>query len=226
MKRLAAGALVLGGLALGVDPSRADLVLLATGELLKVESHRVVDGKLEVELPFGGRMTLDLSVVDRVLDDEVVAETDGVVGALDDVEIGFQADQPVPPTPYGDTMHALGKRFGLNPRLIAAVVKAESAFDPEALSHQGAQGLMQIMPATADRFGVSSWSIFEPEVNLEVGVRYLAELRARYAGDLVLMLAAYNAGEATVERFGGVPPYVETREYIRRIERFYRESGR
>ena len=217
-------ALVLPALLLAATGAEAELVVLATGELLKVESHRVVDGKLEVELPFGGRMTIELSAVERVLDDEVVVERAGLMSDLGDVEIEFHLGQPVPQTPYGDTIHALGQRYSLNPRLIAAVVAAESSFDPSAVSHQGAQGLMQIMPATADRFGASQWAIFEPEVNLEVGVRYLAELRERYQGDLSLMLAAYNAGEATVERFGGVPPYRETRTYIRRVHRHYGEG--
>jgi soluble lytic murein transglycosylase-like protein len=84
---------------------------------------------------------------------------------------------------------------------------------------------MQIMPATADRFGVASAEVFDPEVNLETGVRYLSHLRQRFGGELTLMLAAYNAGEATVERFGGVPPYRETQDYIRRIERFYHEDS-
>lgn len=219
------GGVILALLVLTAGRLEAELVVLTTGEMLKVESHKVVGDKLEVELPFGGRMTIDLSIVDRVLDDEVTLEAEAFGDVLADVEIGFRADQPVPTTPFGETIHALGQRFGLNPRLIAAVVRAESAFDPSALSHRGAQGLMQIMPATAERFGVSAWSIFEPEVNLEVGVRYLAELRERYEDDLALMLAAYNAGEATVERYGGVPPYDETRYYLRRVRQFYGAVG-
>jgi hypothetical protein len=198
-----------------------EIVVLVTGEVLKVEAHQLVDGSLRLELPGGGSMMLDLGVVERVVDDEVVPRSATSSELLGRIEVGFDADQRIPDTPWGAAIHDLGRQFGLNPQLIAAVVEAESAFDADALSHKGAQGLMQIMPATADRFGVPRWSIFEPEVNLEVGVRYLAVLRERYDGDLALMLAAYNAGEATVERYGGVPPYRETQGYLRRIQSIY-----
>jgi soluble lytic murein transglycosylase-like protein len=109
------------------------------------------------------------------------------------------------------------RRHGVNPELVAALVRAESAFDPAALSHKGARGLMQLMPATARRFGVSPIESYDPGRNLEAGTRYLAWLLVRFDGDVVRALAAYNAGEGTVERYGGVPPYRETRTYIRRI---------
>lgn len=220
--RLCLLAVLLGGAPLVVQ---AEIVVLATGDFLKVESHQVIDGSLVVEMPFGGTMTLDLSVVERVLEDEILVKPSQQVKSLPGIEIGFDASQPIPPTPFGASIHSLGREYGLNPRLIAALVKAESSFDPQALSSQGAQGLMQIMPATADRFGVAAAEIFDPEVNLETGVRYLSYLRKLYKGELTLMLAAYNAGEATVERFGGVPPYRETQDYLRRIERFYHEDN-
>lgn len=210
----------------GAAAARAEIVVLVTGDFLKCESHQVVDGGLRLELPFGGTMTLPLSTVERVLEDEVMVPPGEQIVSLPGVEVDFVPGQPVPETPFGETIHSLGRRHGINPRLIAAVVAAESAFNADALSSQGAQGLMQIMPATARRFGVPASMIFDPRINLEIGVRYLAQLRQRYAGDLVLMLAAYNAGESTVERFGGVPPFRETQNYIRRIERFYLEGSR
>jgi soluble lytic murein transglycosylase-like protein len=97
------------------------------------------------------------------------------------------------------------------------VIGAESAYDARALSVKGARGLMQLMPATARRFGVTDERIHDPEVNVEAGTRYLAWLLDHFDGDLALALAAYNAGEGTVDRYQGVPPYRETRGYVQRI---------
>jgi soluble lytic murein transglycosylase-like protein len=123
----------------------------------------------------------------------------------------------VPATPFGEQIFAAAERHQVNPELIAALVRAESAFDPGAVSHKGAGGLMQLMPATARRFGLSEAERFDPERNLEAGTRYLRWLLDRFEGDVARALAAYNAGEGTVDRYGGVPPYRETRTYIRRI---------
>jgi hypothetical protein len=206
-------------------PLGAEIVVFTTGDFLNVESHEAIDGKLVLGLASGGTMSVDLSVVEHVLEDEVLVAHAEQIRALQGIDLDFSMDQPVPETPFGSAIHALGREYGLNPGLIAAVVKAESAFDPSAVSSQGAQGLMQIMPATAERFGIASSDVFDPDTNLETGVRFLAHLRQRYEGDLALMLAAYNSGEATVTRFGGIPPYRETQEYIRRIERFYLEGN-
>ncbi len=126
----------------------------------------------------------------------------------------------MPATPYGELIFAAAKRHEVSPRLVAAMVRAESAFDPQAVSHKGAAGLLQLMPATAKRFGLTSSERYRPEKNLEAGVRYLRWLLDRYDGELPLALAGYNAGETNVERYGGVPPFRETREYIRRIYDF------
>jgi soluble lytic murein transglycosylase-like protein len=99
--------------------------------------------------------------------------------------------------------------------LIHAVIRQESGYDPYAVSHKGAKGLMQLMPATAKRFGVKD--VFDPAENVQGGVKYLRQLLDRYDGDRRLALAAYNAGEGAVDRFGGVPPYRETQDYVDRI---------
>jgi hypothetical protein len=196
-------------------PAPAELVVMVDGSVLKATSVRVVDGRAEVELPMGGRLTLSLLRVDRVVDDEVVLETDPLENAA--VNLAFIEEQPVPETPYGQAIYDAAKRHSINPWVIAAMVRAESAFDPTAESTKGALGLMQLMPATARRLGYPADDLLDPEINLEAGVRYVAELAARYTNDLALILAAYNAGEATVDRYHGVPPYRETRDYIRRI---------
>jgi len=114
-------------------------------------------------------------------------------------------------------------RYGVEFALVKAVMKAESAFDPSALSRAGARGLMQLMPATAAMHGVAD--IHSPRQNIEGGVRHLRLLLERFEGDIALALAAYNAGAGAVDRYNGIPPYQETQEYVRRVLR-YRESYR
>jgi soluble lytic murein transglycosylase-like protein len=113
-----------------------------------------------------------------------------------------------------------GKSHGLSPGLVKAVIHAESAFDPGAISSKGAQGLMQLMPGTARQLGVDD--PFNPWQNIEAGVRYLSSLIERFDGDLSLGLAAYHAGERTVRRYSGIPPYRETRNYVRRVLTLHR----
>jgi hypothetical protein len=108
---------------------------------------------------------------------------------------------------------------GLNARLVMAVIAVESAFDTHAVSQRNAMGLMQLTAETAARFGVRD--PFDPEQNIRGGMTYLRWLLQRFAGDLTLALAAYNAGEKTVDLYGGVPPFTETVEYLKRISHFY-----
>jgi len=111
-------------------------------------------------------------------------------------------------------------RHGVDPRLVEAVIGAESAWDPRAVSAKGAAGLMQLMPQTARRYGVRDR--FDPRENIEGGVRYLRDLLELFGGELQLVLAAYNAGEAAVMRAGrAVPPYPESRRYVRRVAAAY-----
>jgi hypothetical protein len=112
------------------------------------------------------------------------------------------------------------RRYNIDPLLVYATMHQESAFKPRALSHKGASGLMQLMPATARRLGVTD--IYDPKQNIEGGVKYLRILLDMFRGDVVLALAGYNAGEGAVMRYGNnVPPFNETREYVRRISARY-----
>jgi len=116
---------------------------------------------------------------------------------------------------YRDEVARASREFGVEEAIVRAIMHAESAFNPNALSRAGAQGLMQLMPATAARFGVVN--AFDPEQNIRGGVEYLAWLLKRFNGDLTLAAAGYNAGEGAVQRHGGVPPYAETQRYVVRV---------
>jgi soluble lytic murein transglycosylase-like protein len=116
---------------------------------------------------------------------------------------------------FRDEVRAAARVHGVDAALIRAIMHAESWFDPGAVSHAGAEGLMQLMPATQRRFGVVD--PFDPVDNISAGVAYLAELLRRYDGDWELAVAAYNAGAGAVDQHGGIPPYPETREYVRRV---------
>lgn len=113
----------------------------------------------------------------------------------------------------------LAARHALDAELVLSVIAVESAFDPQAVSPKNAQGLMQLIPATAERFGVRD--PFDPRQNVMGGVRYLAWLIERFDGELDHVLAAYNAGEGKVDRYGGIPPYPETQNYVRKVRQLY-----
>jgi len=123
-----------------------------------------------------------------------------------------------PRSPYGQLIYDIAIRHQVNPQLVAAMIHVESAFNPRAVSRKGACGLMQLLPDTARRFGLrKKKDLFDPKKNLEAGVRYLKWLTQRFGGDVEKILAAYNAGEGAVERFGGIPPYRETQRYVGKI---------
>jgi soluble lytic murein transglycosylase-like protein len=124
----------------------------------------------------------------------------------------------VPQSPYGQIIYDVAIRHSINPHLVAALIHVESAFNARAVSPAGARGLMQLLPETARRFGLNKKKdLFDPKKNLEAGVRYLQWLANRFGGDAEKILAAYNAGEGAVERFGGIPPYQETQSYVQKI---------
>jgi soluble lytic murein transglycosylase len=131
---------------------------------------------------------------------------------------------PEPPAPrpaqFDGIIVSAGRSHGVSPGLVKAVVHAESNFDRRAVSPKGAQGLMQLMPATGRTLGVDD--PFDPWQNIYGGTRYLRDLIRRYSGNLELALAAYNAGASAVAHYGGIPPYRETQGYVRRVLNLYR----
>ena len=123
---------------------------------------------------------------------------------------------------YGAVVGDVAARYGVEAALLHAVISVESAYDPRAVSRRGAAGLMQLMPQTAQRFGVAD--VFDPAENVRAGALYLAELLKLFDNDLRLALAAYNAGEAAVLKYGKrIPPYRETAAYVPRVLEFYRK---
>ena len=133
-------------------------------------------------------------------------------------ELGLQLEK------YDHLIFKASEKYNVNYNLIKAVIKAESNFNPQAVSRAGARGLMQLMPKTAYAYQVQD--SFEPESNIEAGVRYLRYLLNLFQGNLHLALAGYNAGENAVIKNKGIPPYPETRTYVQRVLRFYQEYGK
>lgn len=121
--------------------------------------------------------------------------------------------------PYGAIIYREARRNGLQPELVAAMVEAESDFRPHLQSPKNARGLMQIVPSTGVLMGGKVDSLFDPSENVRLGAKYLRYLTERFGNDQRLILAAYNAGEATVRRYGGVPPFPETQSYLVRVAR-------
>lgn len=117
----------------------------------------------------------------------------------------------------------ISEKHGMDPDLVKAVAKVESNYNPYAVSRRGAMGLMQLLPDTAKRFGVSN--IFDTRQNIEGGVKFLKFLMEMFPNNLTRILAAYNAGEKAVLKYGGIPPYQETREYVRKITALYGKRG-
>ena len=187
----------------------ADLAILRNGFSIRHERRQLIDSTTRLYLsgPNAGYIDVPTTEIER-----------------------FEKDQTPAPQPVQSTAHNLATtrnlnelinsvsdRHHLDPDLVNSVIRAESGFNPRAVSPKGARGLMQLMPNTASKLGVPN--AFDPQANVEGGTRYLRELLERYDFDLVKALAAYNAGPHRVEQYRGVPPYYETRTYVARIIR-------
>jgi hypothetical protein len=221
MKTLVAAAIVL----LVALPARAELVFFGTGRTMSVKAHRIEGDMLVLTLRSGGEMATEPSVVAYITADEVpypepVDEaavairlkpdaTDGGDGG-GFIGVRLQPDYGARFAPIIDQMAA---KHEVDAKLVRAVIKVESDYQEHARSRKGAMGLMQLMPATARQYGVTD--PYDARSNIEGGIKYLKSLLQQF--DLKFALAAYNAGEAAVRRFGGIPPYPETRNYVNRI---------
>ncbi len=215
-------------------PAGAVLVVFGDGRLLRVESFKIEGAdEISLNLAGGGRMTIPLELVDRIVNEEYerpfpgsAEDAAGLTSAAasgSGRSVRVVEEKLLVDSPYSKEIVQAAREYRIDPTLIAAVIRAESDFDPSAISRKGARGLMQLMPATARRMGVRR--DFDPRENIRGGTAYLAELAERYGEKAVeLILAAYNAGERAVEEFGGVPPYRETRAYVRRVTTLWREA--
>ncbi len=205
-----------------VGEAQADIVVFKNGRTMSVKSC-VLDGEMAtMKLRDGGEATFPSSLVARVDPDEVPYPEDEPAAPVEVAAAPVLAVQPalIPESvlaerPYADLITMVAAAHKIDPRLVHAVIEQESNYQARVRSKKGARGLMQLMPGTARQYGVSN--SYDPKANLEAGVRHLKDLLSRL--DLPLALAAYNAGEGTIKRFGGLPPYAETRNYVRNILR-------
>jgi len=184
--------------------SRADYVVLRSGARLNVTGYEILADKYRLHLKGG------------------VAEVpfDDIVGIEPEEVFEPNIDPLTDKTPYQALIRQAAERYQLDPDLIHCVIAVESNFNPKAVSSRNARGLMQLMPQTARRMGVTD--SFDPQQNIEGGARYLHELLVKYGSNLTLALAAYNAGPERVDQYGHrIPPYLETMKYVSRISKSY-----
>ena len=200
----------------------AKLAVFVDGRVLKVSDARLEGSEIVLDLPGGGSLRVPAVRIDRVVADEV--ENDDGDDGFDDPACDFHwSNEPLPADlPFRESLASAAHAADLHPWLVAVVTQTESAFDPRAVSRAGAAGLMQLMPAAASDHGVAD--VFDPAENLRGGAEHLRAMLDRFSS-LSLALAAYNSGASTVERYDGVPPYKETRNYVRKVlERFCPEE--
>ncbi|NJN64531.1 MAG: lytic transglycosylase domain-containing protein [Acidobacteria bacterium] len=211
------GAATLACLWAGIEPAWADeRVILQTRQALVVRSVTIEAGS--AILDFGGGNTMRIPEA-SIREIRPIAP-DPAPPAPEPNRVSWQQKPWYPRVqPYESLFLAAAKRHGVEPELIVSVAHQESRFDPFAISPKGAQGLMQLMPATASTLQVDD--PFDPAQNIEGGTKWLKRLLDLYAGDLDLALAAYNAGEKAVERYGGIPPFRETQDYVRTVRETY-----
>ena len=207
-------------LMLSASEAAADLVFFTSGRSMSVRSVREDGSRLVLTLRGGGEISCDRALVERLAPDEVpYPEPElerGVATATEHAGAGETIS--LRDRPFADLIDRAARRHGVDARLVRAVVQVESGYHPRAKSRKGARGLMQLMPSTARQYAVGN--LFDPAANVNAGVRHLRRLLDRLPLDLAL--AAYNAGEAAVARFQGIPPYPETQEYVARILKLFR----
>ncbi len=202
----------LGLLLLSLSAFGADLAILHNGFSIRHERRETLGPvtRLYLEADKGGYVDIATDQIERFEKDQSPALPPALAAV---------AAPPPKPQTLNEVINTISDRHHLDPDFISSVIHAESGFNPRAVSPKGAQGLMQLMPQTASKLGVSN--AFDPRANVEGGTRYLSELLERYNFDVVKALAAYNAGPHRVEQYRGVPPYYETRAYVARIVRDY-----
>ena len=207
--RTAVFAALLGCILL-VPAARADYAVLRNGQRIRVTSYENQGDAVRLNLP-GGSLTIPAGDLVSVEPEEVFAPNPPEAQAPAKLDV-----------PYSDEINAAAKEYKLDPKLLASVISVESNFNWRAFSPKYAQGLMQLEPQTAKDLSVAN--VWDPKQNIAGGAKYLRQLLDHYGQNLVLALAAYNAGPDRVEQYRGVPPYRETYNYIQRVTQKLREN--
>jgi membrane-bound lytic murein transglycosylase B len=212
-------------------PASASIAIFTDGRNMKIDSYKMLDDEsMTLVMKGGGSMTLPINRIDRIIDDEIatpeiVAEVKKIVeeGVFPRRSWRYNDDSgPIFKTKFDKIIIDAAKKFDVDAALVSAVIKAESDFNPREVSNKGARGLMQLMPATAERFGVTN--AYDPEANIYAGTRYLRWLLKTFDDNADLAVAAYNAGEGNIWKYNGVPPFRETVTYINRIAKHIRKA--
>ena len=185
---------------------------------MSVKSHRLEGDQIVVSLRGGGEMTFDRALIVRIGPDEVSYDEPAMPAASSDAFQAPGASRLLENTAYEPLIQQASATHGVDARLVKAVIQTESAYQPGARSPKGAMGLMQLMPQTAKQY--QARNAYDPRANIEAGVKYLRTLLDQF--ELPLALAAYNAGEGAVRRFGGIPPFPETQAYVKKVLALYR----
>jgi hypothetical protein len=197
-------------------PAAAEIAVLGSGQTLSIKSHRAIEGdRIVLQLRNGGEVTCDKSLVEKILPDEVPYNDPEQAPEPDASTPDPGLGGPMEMGPYGEIITRAAEMHGVDPLLVRALIQVESGDRPRAKSTKGAMGLMQLMPSTARLYNVRN--PYDPKANIAAGVKHLKSLLDRMGGAVDLALAAYNAGEGAVKKFNGIPPYQETRDYVRRI---------
>lgn len=197
--------------AAGARLCAADVLVLESGKTMKINSYTVEGSSLRVLLNDHAEMVIPVDWVKAIrFDPDPVPDPEPA-------SLATALGTPSPDLAYSDLILASSRKNEVDWKLVAAVMEAESNFNPKAVSPKGALGLMQLMPDTARMYQVRD--PYDPAQNIEAGVQHLKMLVGRYSGKLELALAAYNSGEKNVDRYGGIPPFSETRNYVKRVLR-------
>ena len=204
------GLLLLVSCSVAAVSASAEIAVMSSGKILYIDRFERADEEITLFLTGGGEVTVPADLVANIVPNEIVENESA---DPEEVRLLPHLESVIQPA---------AAKYDLDPNLVAAVIWAESSGDSNAVSKKGARGLMQLMPATARELGVGN--VLDPGQNVDGGSHYLRRMLDEHDGDLSLALAAYNAGPDAVRKYGGVPPYRETRDYVGRVLRVYERA--